>query len=359
MSNGNDLKQIKIKILEEERIRELFELMQCEHVQKKNNRYEAQLPLKFNSPNKRSVQVYLNESLSSRIRSFGESSLDIYGLVSYIVFDLYSEEDRNKNLYKSKKWICEKLGYNEFLNKTHTPSPSADQLKWLKEVKKQRKKCRELPEIKNEVYDEEIMHQYVMLPHQKYLNEGVEYSTQVEFQIGYDIKTQRIIFPIHNHFGEIISIKGRTIYDDYEERDICKFMYLYNFNKMVELYNWHRALDYILEKKEVIIFEGEKSCWVASQFGYRNCVAISGDDLSEWQVNLIRELGNEIDIVIALDKDKQIEDMRKQASKFGKTRNVYGLWDTGNLLKAKDSPCDKGKEVFEHLYNDNKYKMPV
>ncbi|KAA9007744.1 toprim domain-containing protein [Paenibacillus spiritus] len=332
--------------------------MECEHIQKKHNRYEAQLPSKFNSPNKRSVQVYINESLSSRIRSFGESDLDIYGLVTYIVFDLYSEDERNKSLFKAKRWICEKLSYSEFLNSAHISTPSHNHLKWLKEVKKQRKKRRELPEIDNEVYDEEILEQYVMFPHQKYLDEGVDYLTQVEFQIGYDIKSQRIIFPIHNRYGEIISVKGRTIHDDYEARDIYKFMYLYNFNKMVELYNWHRAVYYILEKKEIIIFEGEKSCWMSSQYGYRNCVAISGDDLSEWQVNLIRELGNEIDIVIALDKDKRKEDIVKQASKFGKTRNVYALWDQNNLLQDKDSPCDKGEVVFFRLYSENRYKIP-
>ncbi|QWU18456.1 DNA primase [Paenibacillus sophorae] len=333
--------------------------MDCEHVQKKNNRYEAQLPLKFNSPNKRSVQVYLNESLSSRIRSFGESDLDIYGLVSYIVFDLYSEDERSKNLYKSKKWICEKLEYKEYLNGSYTPSPTANHLKWLKDVKRQRIKKRNLTEIENEVYDEEILEQYVMLPHQKYIDEGIEYAIQVEFQIGYDIKSQRIIFPIHNQYGEIISIKGRTIFEDYEERDIYKFLYLYNFNKMVELYNWHRALYYILERKEVIIYEGEKTTWLSSQYGFRNCVAISGDDLSEWQVNLIRGLGNEIDIVIALDKDKRIEDIKKQAAKFGKTRNVYALWDKSGLFEDKDSPCDKGKEVFEKLYSENKFKIPL
>ena len=49
-----------------------------------------------------------------------------------------------------------------------------------------------------------------------------------------------------------------------------------------------------------------------SQWGYRNCVAISGDDLSEWQVNMIKELGNEIQIVIALDKDKGINDVKNK-----------------------------------------------
>jgi DNA primase len=356
MSN-NDLKLIKDKILEDGKVGELLELMSCEHVDKKNNRYEAQLPSKFESPNKRSVQVYLNESLSSRIRTLGESDIDIYGLVSYIVFDKYSDEERRNDLPKAKRWICEKLGYAEFLNGSHTPLPTNDHLKWLREVKKQRKKKRNLENVENQIYEDEVLNQFIMLPHKSYIDEGIEYQTQVEFQIGYDIKSQRIIFPIHNSFGEIVSVKGRTIFENYEELDIYKFLYLINFNKMIELYNWHRALFYILESKEVIIYEAEKTCWLSSQYGFRNCVAISGDDLSEWQVNMIKGLGNEISTVIALDKDKSIDAVKKQGVKFGKTRNVYALWDNVGLFKDKDSPTDLGEEFFKKFYSECKFKI--
>lgn len=356
---SNDLKLIKERIIEESRIGELLEAMGCEYVEKKNNRYEAQLPHKFESPNKRSVQVYLNESLSSRIRTLGESDIDIYGLVSYIVFDQISEDDRQRGLPKAKRWICEQLCYKEFLDSSYIPPTSLVQLDWLKDVRRKRKKKRELNNIENDTYDDEILNQYVMYPHQTYLDEGVSCETQREFQIGFDLRSQRIIFPIHNRFGDIVSIKGRTIFDDYEERNAYKFLYLINFNKMVELYNWHRALYYILERKEILIFEGEKTCWLISQYGHRNCVAISGDDLSEWQVKMIKELDHDVKIVIALDKDKPVEAVKKQAAKFGKTRNVYALYDNRNLFKDKDSPCDRGEEVFNILYTECKYKVSV
>lgn len=356
---SNDLKLIKERILEEEKVPLLLEKMGCDFIEKRGNRYEAQLPDKFDSPNKRSVQVYLNSSLSSRIRTLGESDIDIYGLVSYLVFDKYAELERNKSLTKAKRWICNELGYSEFLGQSYIASPVQDHLKWLKEVKRNRKNKRIYEDLENEIYPEDILDQYVMVPHQRYLNEGVPIEIQQEFQIGYDIRSQRIIFPIHNKFGDIVSVKGRTIFDDYEERDVYKFMYLYNFNKMIELYNWHRAVFYILEAKEVIIYEAEKSCWLSSYYGYRNCVAISGDDLSDYQVNMIKELGPEINIVIALDKDKTVNDVLKQAKKFGVTRNVFSLFDTHNLFNDKDSPCDKGKEAFEKLYTNNKYKVPV
>ncbi|MCP1184958.1 DNA primase [Paenibacillus sp. 1781tsa1] len=356
---NEDLKLIKQKILEEERVGELLEVMGCEHVNPKKNRYEAQLPYKFESPNKRSVQVYLNESLSSRIRSLGESDIDIYGLVSYIVFDHYTLEEQKKSLPKAKRWICDKLNYKQFLSGSYSPSPSLDHLSWLKNVKRGRKKSRLRDDLENDIYDDEYMNQFVMLPHKKYYDEGVDYKTQIEFGIGYDIRSQRIVFPIHNRFGDIISVKGRTIYEDYEDRDIYKFMYLINFNKMIEWYNWHRAMYYILEEKEVIIFEAEKTCWLSSQFGFRNCLAISGDDISEYQVKMIKELGLDINIVIAMDKDKSVEAIKKQAAKFGKTRNVYALFDNKNMYKDRDSPCDLGLDTFKQLYEESKFKISV
>lgn len=356
---SNDLKEIKERILEEGKVEELLEAMECEYITPRRNRYEAKLPDKFNSPNRRSVQVYLNDSLSSRIRTLGESELDIFGLVSYIVFESYTYQDQLNTLPKAKKWICEQLNYTEYLNGTYKPPKNNSPLTWLKSIKKQRKKAKELPEYENEVYDDDIMNQFVLMPHQKYYDEGVNYKTQLEFGIGYDIRSQRIVFPIHNRFGEIISVKGRTIYDDYESRDIYKFMYLINFNKMIEWYNWHRALFYIIEQKEVIIYEAEKTCWLSSQFGYRNCLAISGDDISEFQANMIKELGTEIAITIAMDKDKSVEAIKKQAMKFGKARVVYALYDRNNMFSNKDSPCDLGKEVFEKLYSYYKFKVPV
>lgn len=351
----NEFKLIKIKILEEERIEELFAHMECQNIAPKGNRFEAQLPTKFNSSNPRAVQCYLNENLSCRVRNMGFSQGDIFSLVSFIVFDCCTESDQNKNLPAAKRWICKKLGYSEFISSTSLQIKE-DPLKWLKDVKKNRNKNKINNTYENKILPDEVLNQYVIYPFLPYINEGIEYKTQIEFQIGFDIQSERVIFPIHNQFGDIVSVKGRTIDPLYKEKGIYKFIYLYNFNKMIELYNWHLAVYYVLEKKEIIIFEGEKSCWLATQFGYRNCVAISGDDLSDYQVQMIKGLGLDIRIIIALDKDKTADDFKKQATKFKHTRQVYAMWDGNTKLLSEDlkhSPTDLGKEVFDQLYEES------
>jgi DNA primase len=352
---SNEFKEIKDRILQDDRIPDLLEAMGCEreYIKQKSNRYEALLPPKFESDSPRSLQIYLNEHLTCNIRTRSVSGIDIFGLVSYIVYDCFTEEEQRKNLPKAKRFVCEALGYSEFLSGTFIKPITDELFSWLKDIKRKRNK-KKIADYENEILDESILNQYIMYPHQLYINEGVEYQTQIEFEIGFDLASERIIFPIRNSCGELVSVKGRTTDPDYKIKNIPKFLYLYHFNMMLELYNWHKALYYIIEEKEIIIFEGEKTCWLSSQWGRRNCVAIGGSDLSPFQVEMIKRLGPEIRIVIALDKDKSVDDVKKQAKKFGQNRLLYAMWDGKNLLskEEKNSPTDKGREVFEKLYSD-------
>ncbi|OBG93856.1 DNA primase [Mycobacterium sp. E3298] len=350
----NDLKEIKQRIYEEDRVEELLLQLDCNHIRLSTNRYEAQLPDKFHSDNKRSLQVYLSEHLKCRVRSRGMDNIDIYGLVSYIVFDIEDETKMLQNIPRAKKWICDRLGYKEYIEGRFFEEKQEDPLAWLKQVRKQRGKKSAVPMTENKAYDDEILNQYIMFPHKKYLDDGLNYETQVEFQVGYDLYSERIIYPIHNQYGEIISIKGRTTVEDYKEKDIYKFLYLYNYIKIIEWYNWHRALYYILEKREVIIFEGEKSCWFATQYGFRNCISIGGDSISDFQVDMIKNLGLDVQIIIALDKDKDAEAFKKEGRKFGAARQVFAMWDSKGLLSKedKDSPTDRGRDIFTALYEE-------
>lgn len=351
---NNDLKDIKKRIFEDDKIYELLEKMECTSIKSKANRFEAKLPDKFGSNNPRSVQVFISENLHCVVWSRSISNIDIFGLVSHLVFDCEDDDLVRKNLYIAKKWICENLDFTEYLQ-GYTPEPEVeDPLKWLKSIKKQRpKQLREIEE--NQVFEESLLNQYVINPLADYKKEGISYNTQVEFNVGFDLVTERIVFPIRNKLGDIVSVKARTIDPLYKEKGIYKFIYLYNFNKMIELYNWDKALFHILEKKEILIFEAEKSCWLATQFKHPNCVAISGDNLSEYQVQMIKKLGIEIKIIIALDKDKSVEDFKKQGKKFGNIRNVFAMWDSKNFLskELKMSPTDMGEETFEILYKNS------
>src|SRR5690606_4514105 len=75
----------------------------------------AQLPERFNSNNKRAVQVKMNDSLVSNIRNLKFSG-DIFSLISYIQHDKHGAEVQ-KDLHKAKEFICRLFGWNQFLTK--------------------------------------------------------------------------------------------------------------------------------------------------------------------------------------------------------------------------------------------------
>ena len=68
------------------------------------------------------------------------------------------------------------------------------------------------------------------------------------------------------------------------------------------------------------------------------------------------------EIVVALDKEyedwrdskakKYREKLEKLCKKYKNQATFSYIWDYDNLLEEKDSPFDKGKEVFEELYRN-------
>jgi hypothetical protein len=109
-----------------------------------------------------------------------------------------------------------------------------------------------------------------------------------------------------------------------------------------------------------IVAEGEKAALQSqTMFGKENnlCVAACGSNFSFYQFQILQKLGVE-KILIAFDKEgenwnKQIfyyEKLKKMCMKYNKQCTIGFIWDTHNLLNLKDSPFDKGKDIFLKLY---------
>lgn len=344
---ANDLRKIKKYIYNHDKIEIILEALGCEHISERGNRYEAQLPERFNSNNRRSVQVKKTEFLSVNIRSRGIKG-DIYSLVSYILHDCVIQEDMQRDLPKAKKFIVDTVGCHDLVGEKKTNT--VDCLGWLRDIKKRRTKIIDLNEIEpNEELEEEILRDYQIAPMPWWRNEGMKDWVQREFEVGFDLQSQRIIFPIRNKEGKLIGVKGRTVVD----HDM-KYLYLHPCNKSIELFNLHRALPFIRETGRVFVFESEKSTMYATQHGYPESVAICGDDLDAVQAQLLKSLGKDIQIIFSMDKDKEVDFIYKQCKKVTR-RDVYAMMDVNGLLGEKDSPVDKGKEIWEQLVNENCY----
>lgn len=301
----------------------------------------------------------MNEHLNASIRSKGIDGTDIYGIVSYIKYNKSNKDEMTQCIPLAKQWICEQLGYNKYilysLNKQE--KEKVEHNLWLKQFKKYRNKTIELKE--NIVYEESILNDFEMIPNIWWLKDGISINTQKEFEVGFDIKTERIIFAVRNKQGELIGVKGRYVGNDEEIKNRLKYLYLYPCNKSYELFNLHRALSHIQQKREVYIFEGAKSCLLAYEYGIYNCVSIEGDSLSEQQIKLLKNLGIDIKLTFCFDVDKDIKFI-KEATEHINGRMVYAVYDKKEILGGKDtkhSIVDCGKDIFMELIKKYKYKI--
>jgi len=353
---SEDLKIIKKRLLDEDRIQDIYEAMGCTHITYGGGRIEAQLPSQFNSSNKRAMQTKLTESLSSYIRTpVGFDGGDIYSLVSFIVHGKRGESEYRQDLHEAKTFICETLGWVEYLNGGDFKTKK-DYVAPLKALLKGQQRKREI--IPNPVLPDSIMNDFYIygnpIPYKGWIDEGISYSTQILYGVGFDWDSHRIVYPLKNRFGQIVGVKGRIMKtkDDPDR----KYLYIYRCNNRYEWFNFHYALPYIKEHKKVYVFEAEKSCMKAFEHGIYNTLAIGSSDMSMEQIDIIKSIGLDIEIILCYDKGITLEAVKKQAELY-RGREVYAMYDIDNLLEDKSSPIDQGIDTWNNLAEN--YIFPI
>jgi DNA primase len=258
-----------------------------------------------------------------------------------------------KDLYFSHamKFICDCCEYDYYSLKKEEEKES-ELLKWLDTIES---KKFEQKDIELKPLNEIILNQYVLYPNEWLLNEHIDIKTQKLFEICYDIRSERIVYPIRDEIGSLIGCKGRTTNKDIE--DEYKFLPLYIYPKSKICYGLHLTLPHIKQKKKIYVFEAEKSVLKMWSMSYKNSIGIGGLIPSETQMNKILKLN--CDIVFAWDSALK-EDDKKNINKFLEEykilANIYVIYDKWNLTKEKDSPCDRGKEIWEEL---NKRRIKI
>lgn len=190
-----------------------------------------------------------------------------------------------------------------------------------------------------------------------WLDEGISWDAMMRFGVRYDAFDNRIVYPVKNYTGDIISVCGRTCDPDYKSKRMRKYTYFQSLGTIDTLYGFSDNKEAIMEKKEIILFEGAKSVMMAYGWGITNTAALLTSHLSPNQFNFLVKLGNlhGVRIVFALDSEVDItkdENIMRLAS----YARVEWIKNLNGLLDDKDSPVDKGLEVFTELY-DGRQKL--
>lgn len=187
---------------------------------------------------------------------------------------------------------------------------------------------------------------------QTWIDEGIDIETLRKFSVYYDSFSDRIVFPVRNYTGDIINVCGRTLDKDFKAKGLRKYTYFKQFGGQLDtLYGFSDNKHAIMEKREIIIFEGSKSVMLASSWGIKNCCALLTSHLNPQQFIFLVKLG--IRVVFALDKEINIKE-DKQIQRLRRYVTIEYLYDKNDLLSEKMAPVDNGQEIFERLYNERR-----
>ena len=267
---------------------------------------------------------------------------------AYTIFQLVQRRF-NIDYPDAIEYVAELLGYEH--DDTKERSDIYDTLKHIKSVTKRTKVIKE--EKVNKVLPESILDQFYFQPYSIWTDEGISPEVQNIFEVGISLDDKRVILP-HRHWetGQLIGIVGRTLRSNWQELDIGKWMPIYHFYHNLNIFGLWNNKKHVIEQKEIILVESEKTPMLAKSMGINNVCAISGhSSFSNEQIKILSNLALKgVKVVIAMDKDVKMKYVKSMAKKISLIAPTYIIDTNCKKLGDKDSPFDKGIDVFNSLY---------
>ena len=351
-----DTTSLKEYIFENDKIEYVLDQIGCHNIKYHSNK-EYYSCGNCDGDNQTAVNVknnkYLNVTNWSRPNEF-EGSSDIFDLVQY---------NRKCSFVEAVKYLHDILGieytkYNKPINKDKN---KFDPLNIFKRIKSTR---RSVDVIDINVLKEEVLDEYIPLLHIDFFRQGIMPWTARKFGIAYSYKHKRVVIPLRHWLtGKLLGVNMRTTIDNYKELGISKYFITPTYQKSLNLFGLYENYKSIQQAGYVVIYESEKSVLKRDSLCDSTGVALSGKSLSEEQRRIL--IGLNVEIVIALDNDVPIEEVRHMCDKFYRLRNVSYIRDEHGLLGEKDSPADARNKVYNFLfkyrikYDDNEHRKYI
>ena len=333
-----DTINLKKYIFENNKIEYILNEIGCNHVQYHPNK-EFYSCSNYNGDNQGAINVKNNEYLGvinwTREKEFGDNS-DIITLVQY---------NKGMSFVEAIKYLHEILDLPFEFKKKEEKQKKKDPLEIFKRIAN-RRKIINVADI--QTLEEKLLNDYVPLLHLSWVKEGITEKSRKKFGICYSYRYKRIIIPIrHWATGELVATNARTTVENYEEFNIKKYILTSGYNKQLNIYGLYENYESIQKAGYVTVYESEKSVLKRDSLCDSTGVALSGHMLSDEQLRVL--IGLNVDIVLAMDNDVSIEEIRHMANKFYGIRNVYYIYDKWDLMPAKSSPADCPNKIFNFL----------
>lgn len=278
----------------------------------------------------------------------------------------------NEEFHKAINWICIKLNLTDYEYGFGKQEQISD-WEFIRNYKKSNKQKKDITKKLNTPYDNNILNIFQKLYPFDWINEGISISTMKKYNILFSTWQQKIIIPHYDLSNNLIGVRGRSLLEEdidlfgkYTPFKISRKNF-YNHLLGQNLYGLNNNIKAIQRKQKIMLVEAEKSVMQTdTMFGDDNfTVALCGSSLTSYQRGMILMLGVK-EVIIALDKQYESldsEDCKKWANHIKTDMvkplspyvKVNVLWDTQDLLKFKDSPTDKGKDILLNLMQNKIY----
>ena len=288
-----------------------------------------------------------------------------------LVMRALRQQGKQLSWYQALSWLASAVGKTDQVTvngevKHIEKNNDIDWMRPLIEVRNRRQKG--IPKLKT--IPETYLECFTYLPHEEWLNDGIDRDSMDRFEISYYPLSNQIVIPHRDMQGNLVGIRGRYL-SKYDIENIGKYVpinlngYSLSHSLGSVLYGLWVTKDKIKECKKALIVEGEKSCLKAYSMFHDNSyvVATCGSTISlTHQKILLNELGVE-EIIYMPDKDYKgdvdslaakvwFQKQKKKVAPFVPYCKVYIMMDTDNTWDFKSNAFDfNDKEKFIEEYD--------
>lgn len=340
--------EIKKYIYDNHKIDYVLEKIGCKEIKFHDDYYSA---CNIDGDNQTAINVFNEEFLGvkdyTREKFFNNKISDIFTLIQY---NLGIMKKRN-GFYDAIVFLHDILGIE--IEKSYVKEENHECKKSILDI------FTDIKELSNHSYDSNLnelkyieCEDYIPYEHISFLRQGITNKTAKKFGLCYSFNSKRTMIPLRYWInGKLLGYNGRSSIDDCDKLGIRKYIITKHYPKSINLYGLWENKESIEKMGYVTVFEAEKSVLKRDSLLDCSCVALQGHVMSNEQVRIINGLGVR-EVIIAMDKDVELEEIFDMCEKFYGTRMVSFIHDTKNLLGAKDSPADASDEVYRELFKN-------
>lgn len=338
-----EISALKEYIFSNEQIPIVLEKLGCDKIINHGSYYSCCNP---DGDNPTAICVYNSEMLITidytRDIGNGQNTTDIVDLVKFFL---------ECSLFEAIQNICAWIEIDYYYDFDEELPESVKLTKFLMEMAAS--DSDDYNDLPLKPISEKILQYYPVRVNDLFQNDGISYDTQFEFEIGYDMLSNRITIPIRDEIGNLVGVKGRLFKYTLNEDDI-KYLSIEKYSKGKVLYGLYKTLPHIIRNHRVYVAESEKAVMQLWSNGICNVVATGGKKISTNQIEKLSRLC--VDIVFIYDKDVEMEEIKEISERFIDEVNIYAVIDKNNILDEKESPSDN-IEKFYQLIKNNIYKI--